>query len=446
MKKNNYTKTQNLLKFIFLFIVFLGIGYAFLEANLNINGDVTVEAPELNVYVQSTSVTEGSTPGTPTIIGNDKREVDFTTTLTNDYLHSFFEETTTLVNKGSKKAYLKKIDVKVYDSNNEEVTLPTETLQYTLTHGDDTEIELGEELAVSDTASYKLKYHYVLSSALNNVTEYPTHTFKITYTFTTDSFEDDSWSTIATKVTADPETYQVGVTKTIEMDLNDDNTNETYTLRVANNTTPSECSTAGFSQTACGFVVEFVDIIDNHRMNATVNSTDKGFYNIGSWEHSDMRALVNNGVYNALGTDYTTSGIYSHLPSDLKQVIKDTTVVTGAGYNDRSHGNFTTTDKLYLPSIKEIYGNKAHYNSDEYDTALNATKQLDYYRIKGVNNNNYFAAIKKYNGTASEWWTRTPKSNIYGAFFHVGSDGADYESTAGFDYGVSPLFKIGINE
>ena len=78
MKKSNIkTKTHNLYKVIFLFIVFLGIGYAFLEATLNIEGNTTVEAPELNVYVQSTSVTSGSTAGTPTIIGTDKKEVDY---------------------------------------------------------------------------------------------------------------------------------------------------------------------------------------------------------------------------------------------------------------------------------------------------------------------------------------------------------------------------------
>ena len=98
------TKTINMFKILFLFVVFLGIGYAFLEATLTIDGDTTVTAPELNVYVQSTSVTSGSTSGTPTIIGNDKKEVDFSTALTNDG-NSFFEETTTLVNKGTKKAY-----------------------------------------------------------------------------------------------------------------------------------------------------------------------------------------------------------------------------------------------------------------------------------------------------------------------------------------------------
>ena len=181
MKKNIKTKTHNLYKIIFLFVVFLGIGYAFLEANLNINGDVTVEAPELNVYVQSTSVTSGSTTGTPTIIGTDKKEVDFSTALTSDS-SSFFEETTTLVNKGSKDAYLLSINVKVYDSSNNEVTLSA-PYEYTLTHGDGTPVNIGEEVATNGTITYKLKFNYITGTDMNTVTDYPTYTFKITYVF-----------------------------------------------------------------------------------------------------------------------------------------------------------------------------------------------------------------------------------------------------------------------
>ena len=180
MKKNNYTKTQNLLKFIFLFIVFLGIGYAFLEANLNINGDVTVSAPELNVYVQSTAVTEGSTPGTPTIIGNDKKEVDFTTALTSDG-NSFFEETTTLVNKGSKDAYLLSINVKVYSGNT--VINLLSPYEYTLSKSDGSPVVIGEKLKSTESTAYKIKYNYTSGTDMSTITDYPTYTFKIVYNY-----------------------------------------------------------------------------------------------------------------------------------------------------------------------------------------------------------------------------------------------------------------------
>ena len=181
MKKNIKTKTHNLYKIIFLFVVFLGIGYAFLEATLNINGDVIVEAPELNVYVQSTSITSGSTTGTPTIIGNDKKEVDFTTALTSDG-SSFFEETTTIINKGTASPYLLSVDVKVYDSSNNEVTLSA-PYEYSVTKGDGTAVVIGEQIGVGNTKSFKFKFNYVTGTDMSTVTTYPSYTFKITYNY-----------------------------------------------------------------------------------------------------------------------------------------------------------------------------------------------------------------------------------------------------------------------
>ncbi|UKI58807.1 MAG: DUF285 domain-containing protein [Clostridium sp.] len=71
------------------------------------------------------------------------------------------------------------------------------------------------------------------------------------------TFPTDSWETIAASVKAgNSRGYKVGETKTIDM-----GTYGTHTLRVANTTTPSECSTSGFSQSACGFVLEFADTI-----------------------------------------------------------------------------------------------------------------------------------------------------------------------------------------
>jgi len=184
-KKNNYTKTHNLYKIIFIFIVFLGIGYAFLDATLNIDGDTTVTAPELNVYVQSINVTAGSTSastgGDPVIIGNAKKEVDFSTALTNDG-NSFFEETSTLVNKGTKNAYILSIDVKVYDSSNNEVTLSA-PYEYTLTRGDGTPVALGNLIVVDATETYKIRFNYIGGTDMTQVTDYPTYTFKITYNY-----------------------------------------------------------------------------------------------------------------------------------------------------------------------------------------------------------------------------------------------------------------------
>ncbi len=61
------------------------------------------------------------------------------------------------------------------------------------------------------------------------------------------NFSTDSWNTIVSAVKSNNiSKYNVGDTKEVDMgDLG------THALRIANTTTPSECSTTGFSQTSC---------------------------------------------------------------------------------------------------------------------------------------------------------------------------------------------------
>ncbi len=162
------------------------------------------------------------------------------------------------------------------------------------------------------------------------------------------SFATDSWDTIISAVhSGNTSSYHVGDTKTINM-----GSFGTHTLRIANTSTPAECSTAGFSQTACGFVLEFADIITTRKMNSTNT-------NVGGWPASELYTYVQNDIYNAL-------------PSELKNGIIDTYVVSGHGKNDSA--NFTSTDKLYLLSTMEVWGS----NPGGYDTATAETRQLDY--------------------------------------------------------------------
>ena len=227
------------------------------------------------------------------------------------------------------------------------------------------------------------------------------------------SFSTDSWDTIVSAVKeGNISKYNVGDTKTIDM-----GTYGTHTLRIANTSTPSECSTTGFSQTACGFVLEFADIITTHKMNDTAT-------NVGGWPATSMRTFVNNDIYNSL-------------PTDLKNGIIDTTVVSGHGKSDSS--NFTSTDKLYLLAFKEIYSD---FNSS-YDTAKDLTRQLDYYKNEGVTTSSYSKAIKMNNSTVSTWWLRSTHSNYSDIFFSVRNYGDWRDITANYTHGVSPAFRVG---
>ena len=226
------------------------------------------------------------------------------------------------------------------------------------------------------------------------------------------SFATDSWPTIINAVKNNNiGKYNVGDTKEIDM-----GTYGTHTLRIANTSTPSECSTSGFSQTACGFVIEFADIITTKAINSTGT-------NIGGWPASSIYTFVNNDIYNLL-------------PVELKNGIMDTTTISGHGNGDSS--NFTSIDKLYLLGTSEVWAN-GHSN----DTSKDVTRQLDYYKNLGVTISNYGEAIKKNGSSASSWWLRTANSTYPGYFLYVTNNGGCGGNYASSTFGVSPAFRIG---
>ena len=104
---------------------------------------------------------------------------------------------------------------------------------------------------------------------------------------------------------------------------------------------------------------------------------------------------------------YVNTTIYNALPSDLQNVIATTTVVSGHG-DTSGEANFTSSDKLYLLSTKEVWNG----GTQVYDTAEAETRQLDYYKNNGVTTSNYSGAIKQYNGTNTIWWLRSAISSI----------------------------------
>ncbi len=226
-------------------------------------------------------------------------------------------------------------------------------------------------------------------------------------------FATDSWSTIIANVKAgNGSEYAIGSTKEVNLG----STYGTHTLRVANTSTPSECSGTGFSQSACGFVLEFADIITEHAMNDTNT-------NVGGWPATSMRTFVNNDIYNAI-------------PSEIKNAIIDTTVVSGHGREDAE--NFTSTDKLYLLSTAEVWA-----NGQSCDTARDNTRQLDYYKNLGTSTSNYSGAIKKSESSAVLWWLRAAYSIYTNNFLTVNDHGGWRSDDAYATRGVAPAFRLG---
>ena len=227
------------------------------------------------------------------------------------------------------------------------------------------------------------------------------------------SFTSDSWKTIQKAVqTENTSKYKVGDTK--EVDLGSFGT---HTVRISN---MSACTTET-SETACGFVVEFADIISMQKFN---NSET----NVGGWKDSKLRTYINGTMYNTL-------------PSELQNVISSTKVISGHGRTSVEK-NFETQDKLYLLSGHEVYEDGTSDQISPYDTSYDTTKQLDYYKNKGVTTSSYAVAIKQYNGSNSYWWLRSASYSNTSNFLYVINSGNWTAISAGYYNGVSPAFRI----
>lgn len=233
------------------------------------------------------------------------------------------------------------------------------------------------------------------------------------------NFKTDTWNEIKINVKADRYTdYTLGDTRTIDL-----GTLGTHTLRIANNTTPENCSISGFSRTGCGLVIEFEDIITTNKITSSLSSN-------GGWQSSTMRTYVNNDIYNAM-------------PTDLQNAIIDTRVISG--HNENESNNYATLDKIYLLSSAEVWEEYTTMINIIYpDTAYKNSRQLDYYSANKVATNNYSGAIKKKNGTASIWWLRTPSNSNTMSFFSVAASGARTSYYVNQSYGISPAFRVGL--
>ena len=463
-------KKKNTIMLLLLLIVGLGIGYALISTDLTINGvgkfnnqswDVHFE--DLTLNPNNVSLSSGDVAATI----NQTTMTDITFTVTLQEPGDFYEFEVAAVNSGTMDAMIGLI---TNNLNGNPIGTGNEVpayAKYTATYSDGVAIAPNHLLEAGYSETFKVRVDYrtdIDPEDLPGTEQTFTYTFGVQYVQadanaitkplpapkSCTEFTSDTWDTIISNAQNGIK-YEVGCTKEVELY----NSLGTHTIRIANTSTPAECSTTGFSQTACGFVLEFADIITTHRMNSYVNgdTTTIGINSKGGWEYSDMRAYLNSTTYANENIDYSTTGIYSSLPEVLRNAIIDTSVVSGHNSNDTA--NFTTTDKLYLLSPHEVWEDADTSNSgiNDYDTAYNNTRQLDYYANLGINmgtynsstssyDGNYSGAIKQMNNTNSSWWLRSASSNSANHFLYVYAAGGWYYATAYSTIGVSPAFRI----
>ena len=416
--------------FTVLFIILLSIslGYALLTTNLNIVGTTIVKDNKWDIYFDNVQVSSGSVSASTPAIDTNKTTVSYSVNL--NLPGDYFEFTVDAVNAGTIDGMISAVSNKL---NGTEITTLPNYLEYSVSYSDGIAIQNNHLLESGKTETYKVRVGYkkdISATDLPSTEQTLNLIFSVTYVQADDNatekpvplFADDSWATIVSNVQNNtiPSYYTVGSTKEVDI-----GTLGTHTLRIANTSTPNECSTTGFSQTACGFVLEFADIITEHNMNSTKS-------NVGGWPASEMRTYVNTDIYNAL-------------PTELKNGIIDTTVVSGHG-STSGETNFTSTDKLYLLSTHEVWkdddGNTS-WEIDYLDTAYNNTRQLDYYAGLNATTSSYSGAIKQNNGSNALWWLRSAYYDSDYGFCFVSYNGNWSNMSARNTGGVSPAFRIG---
>ena len=388
-------------------ILLMSIGFAAISTTLVINGNAKVSENNEDFSVIFTAASIDGKDVYSTAVDETKKTITFTTSelktlnqtsiltyeVTNNSSNYDANVTVTCVPKTGTTAKYTSIKNKL--DNDATVVKAKESLNGTLT------VTLDKVATENVTEEYTCKLEF-------NAVERDTIGVELT------QFQKDSWSKIAANVkSGNTSKYNVGDTK--EVDLGDLGT---HTVRISN---MSACTNGETSETACGFVVEFADIITKQKFN----STDT---NVGGWKASEMRTYINGTIYNAL-------------PSDLQNVITTTKVISGHGKTS-GETNFETQDKLYLLSGHEVWEDGTRYQISGYDTSYSNTKQLDYYKNQGVTADNYAGAKKQYNGRFYDWWLRSAVSNTTIAFLVSTNSGGWYDFHSAASSGVSPAFRI----
>ena len=387
-------------------VILMSIGFAAISTTLILNGNAKVSENNEDFSVIFTAASIDGTDVYSTAVDDTKKTITFTTSelktlnqtsiltyeVTNNSSNYDANVTVTCVPKEGTTAKYTSIKNKL--KNDTIVVKAKSSVNGTLT------VTLDKVATETVTEEYTCKLEF-------NAVERDTIGVKLT------QFQNDSWSTIAANVkSGNTSKYNVGDTKKVNL-----GNLGVSTVRIAN---MSACTNGETSETACGFVVEFADIITNQRFSSTNT-------NVGGWRDSELRTYVNGTIYNAL-------------PSELQNVIVSTKVISGHGKTP-GETNFETQDKLYLLSNEEIYGDFSSSSYAKYDTSVGNSKQLDYYKKQGVTTSSYGGAIKQYNG-GSSWWLRSPILVNSVSFRYVDNDGGGASNNAFDSRGVSPAFRI----
>ncbi|MBQ9000809.1 MAG: hypothetical protein IJ087_03040 [Eggerthellaceae bacterium] len=147
----------------------------------------------------------------------------------------------------------------------------------------------------------------------------------------------------------------------------------------------------------------------------------------GEWGYMESSNTNANGWHNSARRAWCQNVFKAALPSWLQSLLKQVNIVTATKGNAR--GTTTSTDYIFLPAEKEIFGTNTYANSSD-ESSLS---QYDWYATAANR-------IKKAGaeGSADYWWERSPYGSNTTVFCFVSSDGTAGGYYASYARGVAP--------
>ena len=164
--------------FIFITVLCMGIGFAFLSSNLTITGNTSVSGNKWSVYFNNVQVTDGSVDASvvPTTTGTTTTSINYTVLL--DKPGDYYEFTVDAVNAGTIDAMIDSINMTSLDTD------VAKYLNYTATYLDGSALQQNDVLKATKTATYKIRVEFKKNISASDLDEDGvnlTLTFEVNY-------------------------------------------------------------------------------------------------------------------------------------------------------------------------------------------------------------------------------------------------------------------------
>ncbi len=156
-------------KYLLLIVILLslGVGYAFLNANLTINGTANIKDNTWNVHFVNYQRSYNSTASTisePVIEGDTTTEISYEVSFQEP--GDYYEFTVDVINTGTLNAIIDSLETTVFDGDNELSGIP-DYFDYSVTYGNGNEYVLPHELKIKikDTLLVSLGFKRDITAA-----------------------------------------------------------------------------------------------------------------------------------------------------------------------------------------------------------------------------------------------------------------------------------------